>query len=116
MVKFLNAESQDASVLPFVAGHYLFALGVVLLGVAVWRSGFGYRWAGIAVALGVVVDVAFGIVGLEQSQMADFVISAVSDGLMIVGFAVMGFRVMLPASGEEPAVREQLIGGAASRA
>ena len=116
MIKFLNTESQDAAVLPFVAGHYLFALGVILLGVAIWRSGFGSRWAGVAVALGVVVDVVFGILGLDQSRTGDIVISAVSDGLMVVGFAAIGLRVMFPLPGREAAARERLLGGAASRA
>src|SRR5512142_2085701 len=42
-------------------GHYFFALGIILLGVALWRAKAAPGWAGICIVLAVVVDVLGGI-------------------------------------------------------
>ena len=89
MVSFLNKTSQTPAALPLVLGHELFALGVIVLGIAVWRSGFGYRWAGPLASLGVILDIVLGTVGAP-----DLVASVVSDGLFVVGFAAIGYRVL----------------------
>src|SRR5437879_1749692 len=58
MAAFIDKTMQNPAGLPLVLGHDLFALGLIVFGTAVWRSGFGYRWAGPAIAIGVVIDIA----------------------------------------------------------
>lgn len=71
---------------PLLAGHYLFAVGMVLLGVAVWRARLAPRWAGILVALWPVSDVALSPAGDTASL--------ISDAIGIAGFAALGWRML----------------------
>jgi hypothetical protein len=71
---------------PLLAGHYLFALGIVLLGVAAWRARLAPRWAAILVAL-------FPVADLALSPAGD-VSSLVSDAIGIAGFAALGLRLL----------------------
>ena len=88
MVNLLNGlqHGSAAAAAPLLAGHYLFAVGVVLLGVAVWRARLAPRWAGILVALWPVTDVALSSAG----DLA----SLVSDAIAIAGFAALGWRTL----------------------
>lgn len=88
MVNLLNGlqHGSAAAGAPLLAGHYLFAVGVVLLGVAVWRARLTPRWAGILVALWPVSDVALSSAG----DMA----SLVSDAIAVAGFAALGWRLL----------------------
>ncbi len=106
MVNLLNGIEHGSAVAgaPLMAGHYLFAVGMVLLGVAVWRARLAPRWAGILVALWPVSDVALSSAG----DLA----SLISDAIGIVGFAALGWRLLtapdaswdaLPAIAAEPA-------------
>jgi hypothetical protein len=90
----IERSFQDPVGLPLALGHDLFAVGMVLLGIAVWRSGFGYRWAGLVAAGGIVVDVAAGMLGLESTPVGAAVLSAVSDTGFVLGFAAIGWRVL----------------------
>ena len=58
--------------------------------IAVWRSSFGYRWAGPAIAIGVIVDIVGGTVGLP-----DRLISVVSDAVFVTALAAVGLKVLL---------------------
>lgn len=89
-LRFLTATKNNPAGLPIVLGHELFALGLILLGIALWRSRFGYRWAGPVIAVAVVLDVVLGSVGVP-----DVVASVVSDGLLVIGFAAVAYRVLL---------------------
>jgi Domain of unknown function (DUF4386) len=88
MVSLLNGLAHGSAALgaPVLAGHYLFAVGMVLLGVAVWRSRLAPHWAGILVALWPVTDVALSSAG--------DIGSLVSDAVGIVGFAALGWRML----------------------
>jgi Domain of unknown function (DUF4386) len=89
MVNLLNGLEQHGSAVlavPLLAGHYVFAVGVVLLGIAVWRARLAPRWAGILVALWPVSDVALSSAG----DLA----SLISDAIGIAGFAVLGWRLL----------------------
>jgi len=88
MVNLLNGLEHGSAVpgVPVLAGHYLFAVGIVLLGVAVWRARLAPRGAGILVALWPVSDLALTPAG----DMA----SLVSDAIGIIGFAVLGWRML----------------------
>jgi hypothetical protein len=90
MASFIDKTMQNPAGLPLILGHELFAIGVVLFGVAIWRSGFGYRWAGPAIAVGVVLDIVGGTVGLP-----DVLMSIVSDGIFVTGLAAVGLKVLL---------------------
>jgi Domain of unknown function (DUF4386) len=88
MVNLLNGLEHGSAVAgaPLLAGHYLFAVGMVLLGIAVWRARLAPRWAGILVALWPVSDIALSSAG----DLA----SLVSDAIGIAGFAALGWRVL----------------------
>jgi Domain of unknown function (DUF4386) len=89
MVNLLSGLQQHESAVaaaPLLAGHYLFAIGVVLLGVAVWRARLAPRWAGILVALWPVSDVALSSAGDTASL--------VSDAIAVAGFAALGWRML----------------------
>lgn len=88
MVSLLTSleHGSAAAAAPLLAGHYLFAIGVVLLGIAVWRARLTPRWAGILLALWPVSDVALSSAG----DMA----SLVSDAIGIAGSAALGWRML----------------------
>jgi hypothetical protein len=90
MASFIDKTQQNPAGLPLVLGHELFAFGIIVFGIAVWRSGFGYRWAGPAIALGVVIDIVGGTIGLP-----DPLISIVSDAIFVTGLAAVGLKVLL---------------------
>ena len=88
MVNLLNGleHGSAAAGAPLLAGHYLFAIGMVLLGIAVWRTRLAPRWAGILVALWPVADVALSSAGDAASL--------VSEVIGIAGFATLGWRML----------------------
>ncbi len=94
MVAFLTHAQGVSAIAPIILGHELFAIGIVLFGIAVWRSGFGFRWAGPLVALGVVLDIVLGMSGLEQSQAAGTAVSILTDGMFVAGFGAIGWRML----------------------
>ena len=95
MASFIDKTQQNPAGLPLVLGHELFAFGIIVLGIAVWRSGFGYRWAGPAIAIGVVIDIVGGTIGLP-----DPLISIVSDAIFVTGLAAVGLKVLLTPDSE----------------
>lgn len=101
MVTFLDKTMQNPAALPLVIGHELFALGIILFGIAVWRSGFGYRWAGPAIAIGVVLDIVGGMIGLP-----DLLIAILSDGIFVTGLAAVGLKVLLTSDADWDAAPE----------
>jgi hypothetical protein len=91
---------------PTFLGFLLQLPGYFLIGIAVWRSGFGYRWAGPVISIAVVAAF-FNVV---QSDIIEFV----ADALLVVGLAAIGFRMLLmpdsawdsaPGSADKPAAR-----------
>jgi hypothetical protein len=88
MVTLLNGiEHAPAVGAPLLASQYLFALGVVLLGVAVWRARLAPRWAGILVALFPVADVVLSPIGGVASAV-------ISSAIGLVGFGALGLRML----------------------
>jgi len=100
LAAFIDKTMQNPAGLPLVLGHELFALGLIVFGIALWRSGFGYRWAGPAIAIGVVIDIVGGTIGLP-----DTLISIVSDALLATGLAAVGLRVLLTSDSDWEAGR-----------
>ena len=90
MAAFIDKTIQNPAGLPLVLGHELFAFGIIFFGVAIWRSGFGYRWAGPAIAIGVVIDIVGGTIGLP-----DVLVGVVSDAIFVTGLAAVGLKVLL---------------------
>ena len=90
MATFLDQTQQNPAALPLVLGHFLFAIGIIL-----WRSGFGYRWAGVAIAIGVLIDIVGGMTGLP-----DVLVSVASDGIFCTGLAAVGLNVLLTSDTE----------------
>ena len=90
MAAFIDKTMQNPAGLPLVLGHELFALGIIVFGIAVWRSGFGYRWAGPAMAIGVVVDIVGGASGLP-----DMLIGILSDAIFVTALAAVGLKVLV---------------------
>lgn len=95
MASFIDKTMQNPAGLPLVLGHELFAFGIIVFGVAVWRSGFGYRWAGPAIAIGVVIDIVGGTIGLP-----DLAVSIISDTIFVTGLAAVGLKVLLTSDAE----------------
>lgn len=81
----LQHEKIGASLL---LGHFMFAIGIVALGIALWRAHVGPRWAAILVILFPLVDIVLGATPLGTLS------SVISDACGIVGFAVLGFRTL----------------------
>jgi hypothetical protein len=72
-----------------ISGHDIFALGIVLIGIGLWRARLAPSWAGICIALAVIVDVAGGI-ALGDSMIT----SVLSDALLIVGFGGVAWELL----------------------
>jgi hypothetical protein len=89
MKAFLNNNTQNAAGLPIFLGPLLFTIGLILFGIAVWRAGFGYRWAGPLIAVGFVVAVVGGSAGLP-----DLPVAIVSAALWVVGLAAIGLKLL----------------------
>lgn len=105
MAAFLDKTMQNPAGLPLVMGHVLYALGLIVFGIAIWRSRFGYRWAGPAIAVGIALDVVGGALGLP-----DLLLAIVSDAIFATALAAIGLRVLLTPdrdwdSGAQPEMR-----------
>ena len=80
---FINASPASAPSL----GLFLLELGYFLVGLAVWLSGFGYRWAGPLISIWILAVIFNPL----QSDFSD----AVIDAMGVVGLAAIGFRMLL---------------------
>ena len=94
MLTFLQQVQHEPAAAPMTFGHELMAIGIVLFGLAIWRSGFGYRWAGPLIALGVLLDVVAGTVGLEDTRTGDLVFSLISNAMLVAGLGSVGLRMV----------------------
>lgn len=74
---------------PLLLGHYVFTIGVLLVGVAVVRSNSFPRWSGWLVIAAVLSDVALGSLPLDH-----LVSDSVSEGLLIAGCWAIGWRLL----------------------
>lgn len=90
MVTLLNGLQHESVGLFLLIGHYLLAIGFVLLGIAVGRAKLAPRWAWILVILFPVVDVVAGFTPLDG-----IVSDVLSDACGVVGFAALGIRMLM---------------------
>ncbi len=80
---------QNPALALLITGHDIFALGILLLGIGIWRARVAPGWAGICIALAVIVDVAGGV------AFGDTMITSVlSDALLIVGFGSVAWELL----------------------
>jgi hypothetical protein len=89
MVAPLTVMGQSPVLGLLISGHDIFALGILLLGIGLWRAGVAPRWAGICIFLAVIVDVAAGIAFGDS-----LIVSVLSDALLIIGFGSLGWELL----------------------
>jgi hypothetical protein len=82
---FIEGATTHPAGIPFIAGHYLFAIGILLLALGLYRGRVGHRWAAIALALAPVLEIVLSSVGLPESH----VLTAVVYAPLVVGGAGM---------------------------
>jgi len=74
---------------PLLLGHFMFAFGIILLGVGLWRAKLTPRWATLLVILFPAADILIGSVPVS-GIFGDLV----SNAFGIVGFAALGLRLL----------------------
>jgi hypothetical protein len=77
---------------PLLLGHYVFTIGVLLIGAAVVRSDRFPRWSGWLVIAAVLSDVALGSLPFDH-----LISDSVSEGLLIAGLWAIGWRLLADA-------------------
>jgi hypothetical protein len=80
---FLDRAMADPIGAPLVIGHYLFALGLVVLAGGLFRARAGYRWASAALGAGPLLDAVLGTVGVPDV----LAVGVVTDLLVVAGAA-----------------------------
>jgi hypothetical protein len=89
MVRFLadlsTTAPQQVGIDVYVTGHLI---GMVLLGIALWRSGAIPAWAGIAVAASQPLHLTAVLTG------APSLVDGATWGLVVVGFTLAAYRVL----------------------
>lgn len=88
MLALMDRLFHNPMAVPLLLGHYVFALGIVLLGLALYRADVGPRWAAVCLALAPVADIVLG--GLH----VELVDAVVSDGLLLAGFTAVGVHLI----------------------
>ena len=90
MVTLLNElTSGPAVAAPLLLGHLIFAIGMLLLGIGVWRSRAFPRWAGPCVVLWIVVDLV-----VSSAPVSHVVGDIASNAFGLVGFATIGWTLL----------------------
>jgi hypothetical protein len=101
MTSLLDGLQHEPVGAPLLLGHYLFAIGYLLLGVALLRANAFPRWAAVCVILAPASDILAGFTPVD-SLVGDIV----SSTFAIVGFAAIGVKVLFSpdATGDEAAL------------
>jgi hypothetical protein len=73
-------------------GHFTFAIGMILLGIGLWRAHVAPRWGALLVTLFPAVDILVGFTPLD-GVAGDLASSACG----VIGFAALGFRLLATA-------------------
>jgi hypothetical protein len=89
MVALYHSLTHDVGLgAPLLAGHYVFVVGLILLGTATWRGRVGPTWASVCVLLFPISDVLLSNVPIPV--LAD----VVSNAFGIAGFAALGVHLL----------------------
>jgi hypothetical protein len=89
MISLLDGLQHEPAGAPLLLGHYLFALGYILLGVALWRANSFPHWAAACVILAPTTDILAGFTPLDS-----FIGDLISSTFAIVGFAAIGLKLL----------------------
>ena len=95
MISAIKAVERSPLAPIAITGHYVLVIAFVLLGIGFWRAGIGPRWAAVLIALCGVVDSAEGLLGSTGHMLLGIVIS---DGMLIAGFAAVGWHLLREAT------------------
>ncbi len=87
VVPLIQHSMQDPAMAPLPMGHYLFALGIVLLAIGLYRARAGYRWASICLGLAPLMDMVLGMLGADSGGVMSIVVPVLTDGLLVAGAA-----------------------------
>ncbi|MEE4316213.1 MAG: hypothetical protein V2I74_04455, partial [Erythrobacter sp.] len=70
----------------FIAGGLLNVLGMIVLGVAIWRCGVFPRWTGIAIPVGAVLFITLGVADAGLiANIANVLLAATFVYLAVLG-------------------------------
>lgn len=86
VVPLIQHSMQDPAMAPLPMGHWLFALGILLLAVGLYRARAGYRWAAVCLGLAPFLDSALGMLGAEGGALA-IAVPLLTDGLLVAAAA-----------------------------
>jgi hypothetical protein len=91
----IEHAGSDQAWVPLLIGHYLFALGIIVLAGGLFRARVGYRWAPALLALGPVLEIVLSSVGVPESNL----LTAAVYGLVAVGFAGLAWWLVTSSNG-----------------
>jgi hypothetical protein len=88
MVSLLDGLQHESVGAPLLAGHYLFAIGYILLGVALWRARSFPRWAALFVILTPIID------ALASFTPVNLIGEGIANTLAVAAFGAMGLKML----------------------
>jgi hypothetical protein len=89
MLRLFHSIMHDAGLgAPLLLGHYIFVIGLILLGVATWRGRVGPVWASVCVLLFPISDVLLS--NVPNPAVSDIV----SNVFSLVGFGALGLYLL----------------------
>lgn len=104
--KLAAGNGPPASFLFFLVAGVLFALGGILLGIAVMRAGILPRWAGLILLIGAVLNlVTFPLNGIISSIVSGVAFVLFAGGLGWMGYTLMSARSMEEVQASTPSLK-----------
>lgn len=85
MTALLQKATSDPVGTPILLGFFLSGIAFFLIGLAVWRSGFAYRWVGPLIAIAVVADFI---------PVHNEIVTVLVSALQVIGPAAIGYRIL----------------------
>jgi hypothetical protein len=90
MASLLDTLSNGPAIAaPLLLGHFVLAIGMLLLGIGVWRSRAFPRWAGPCIVLWIVVDILIG-----SAPVNHVVADIASNAFALIGFGTLGWTLL----------------------
>ena len=95
MAKVLDGMGNSPIMMVLFMSHWIFAIGILLLGIALWQARICPRWASLCIILAPLIDFILG------SVLGDgLVISVLSDALFIIGFGGIAWKLLVTSDAE----------------
>jgi hypothetical protein len=104
--RFLGHATKDPVGAPLVIGHYLFAIGLILLAVGLYRARIGYRWAVGLLGVAPLLEAVAGSIGVPET----IALSGGIDLLLVAGAAGLGWWLLTTSNAAwegTPAVQDE---------